>query len=385
MADWLFNQEHALFRDTVRRYIEREIEPKVKVWEESGEVPRKIFRQVGEQGYLGIRFPSQWGGLDGDCLFEAVWIEELARVGAGGVGAALSGHTTIGLTPIWRWGTEEQKRRYLAPGIRGEKIAALAITEPDGGSDVAGMTTVAQRTPAGFRLYGSKLFITNGGHADVVVVAAKTEPSQGHRGISLFLVERQWPGFQVGRILDKLGWRSSDTAELFFDGVLVPHDNVLGEINQGFKYLMENFQWERIAMSLAAVALADRALVDAISYAHHRRQFGRPLAGFQVIRHRLVDLAADIEKSRQLTYRALFCYSGGEDASTLATMAKAYAGEMVRRVADGALQVFGGNGYMMDYPIQRYWRDARVVSIGGGTTEIMHEILTKKLGLKEEK
>jgi len=379
MTSWLFQPEHDLFRRTVSKFLEQEIAPVIDDCEAQGFVPRNIFRTVGQAGYLGIPFPEADGGLGGDLLWEAVWIEELARLGSGGVGAALSGHTTIGLRPIWRWGTDVQKTRYLGPGIQGDLICALAVTEPEAGSDVEAMRTMATPVDGGFLLHGSKLFITNGTQADVVVVAAKTQPERGHRGISLFLVESSWPGFRVGRRLDKLGWRASDTAELFFDDVFVPYDQVLGEPDRGFFYLMEGFEWERITLALSAVALADRALQDAIAYSRERRQFGRPLTGFQVIRHHLADLAVDVEKARQLTYRALYLVATGQPARLEAAMAKAYAGEMARRVTDGALQVFGGNGYMMDYPAQRYWRDARVLSIGGGATEVMYEIIAKSL------
>ena len=379
MTSWLFQPEHDLFRKTVRTFLDREIAPDIEEWEALGQVPRHIFRTVGAQGYLGVGFPEADGGLGGDVMAEAVWIEELARLGSGGVGAALSGHTTIGLMPIGRWANAAQKARYLRPGIRGDCICALAVTEPDAGSDVASIRTVATEAEGGFRLNGTKLFITNGTQADVVVVAAKTRPDLGHRGISLFLVERSQPGFRVGRRLDKLGWRASDTAELFFDDVLVPADHLLGEPEKGFYYLMEGFQWERITLALSAVALAERALWDALAYSQARQQFGRALRGFQVIRHHLVDLAVDVEKARQLTYRALYLYATEGNAHHEAAMAKAYAGEMARRVTDGALQVFGGNGYMMDYPTQRYWRDARVLSIGGGATEVMYEVIANAL------
>ncbi len=379
MDTWPFSADHELFRHSIRKFLEQEMLPVIDEFEQLGVVPREIFQKTGQKGYLGIRFPESEGGLGGDVLFEAVWIEELARLGSGGLAASLSGHTTIGLTPIWRWGTKIQKVQYLRPGILGDKICALAVTEPDAGSDVASIRTRAEKVPGGFLLNGSKLFITNGTQADVVIVAAKTNPDQGRRGISLFLVDTHSPGFRVGRRLDKLGWHASDTAELYFDGVMVPEDHLLGTLGQGFWYLMEEFQWERITLALSAVALAARALDDALAYVGKREQFGKPLQGFQVIRHHLVDLAVDIEKARQLTYRALYVFAEEGDVSILSAMAKAYAGEMARRVSDGALQVFGGNGYMMDYPVQRYWRDARILSIGGGATEVMYEIVAKAL------
>lgn len=380
MRSWLFQEEHDLFRRTVRHFLEQEIAPAIDLCETRGSVPREIFRKVGQQAYLGIPFPESVGGLGGDILSQAVWIEELCRLGSGGIAAALTAQTVIALTPIWRWGSEMQKQQYLNPGIRGDKIFALAVTEPDAGSDVAAIRTTAYKKPGGYLLKGSKLFITNGTQADVVVVAAKTSPDKGRKGISLFLVDSRWAGFRVGRRLEKLGWRASDTAELFFDGIMIPQDHLLGECNRGFYYLIdEGFVYERIAMALSAVSLAERALSDASRYAQEREQFGRHLAEFQVIRHKLVDMALDLVKARRLTYRALYLFAKDDDAKIAAAMAKAYAGEMARRVTDDALQIFGGNGYMMDYPLQRYWRDARILSIGGGATEVMYDIVAKSV------
>ncbi|ADG06429.1 acyl-CoA dehydrogenase family protein [Kyrpidia tusciae] len=380
MEHWLFTKEHEQFRTAVRRWVEKEIAPRVEEWEREGRVPREMYRRAGELGYLGLKFPEAYGGSD-DLLADAIFVEEIARCGSGGAAAALTATTGIGATPIWRFGNEEQKRRYLVPAIRGEKIAALGVTEPDAGSDVASMRTVARREGDHYVLTGSKMFITGGASADYVCVAAKTDPSAGHRGVSMFIVEAGMPGFSVGRTLRKLGWRASDTAELILDGVQVPAENLVGEENQGFRYIMINFQWERIMLALSSVAAAEKALEDALRYSRERTQFGRPIGTFQALRHKMVDMAVDIEKARSLTYRALYLYARGEDVTVAASMAKAYAGEMVNRVTDAALQIHGGNGYMMEYPVQRYWRDARIMSIGGGTTQIMYEILTKRLGI----
>ncbi|MDI3328340.1 MAG: acyl-CoA dehydrogenase family protein [Alicyclobacillaceae bacterium] len=380
MGHWIFTKEHERFRESVRRWVEKEVAPHVEEWEREGRVPRSLFRRAGELGFLGLKFPAEYGGSD-DLIADAVFVEEISRCGSGGVAAALMAHSGIGATPVWRFGNHEQKLKYLVPAIRGEKISALGITEPDAGSDVASIRTTARREGDHYVLNGSKMFITNGASADFVCIAAKTDPDAGHRGISLFVVETDRPGFTVGKTLKKLGWRASDTAELILEDVRVPVENLLGVENQGFRYIMINFQWERIIMALSSVAMGEKALEETVRYSRERTQFGQPIGRFQVLRHYMVDMAVDIEKARSLAYRALYLYARGEDAVTEATMAKAYAGEMINRVTDTALQIHGGNGYMMEYPVQRYWRDARLMSIGGGTTQIMNEILVKRLGI----
>ncbi|MHB1626763.1 MAG: acyl-CoA dehydrogenase family protein [Bacilli bacterium] len=383
MGHWIFNQEHGIFRASVRRFVEREIAPFVEEWEQAGEIPRQVVRRAGELGFLGAKFPEQYGGGGGDFIYDAVVVEEFARCGSGGVATALSATVEIAATPIWRFGDEEQKLRYVKPAAEGRMTGALGITEPDAGSDVASLRTVARRDGGEYVISGSKTFITNGVSADFVCVAAATDMSLGHRGISLFVVEADTPGFSVGRKFKKLGWRASDTAELFFDDVRVPVANRVGEENRGFYYLMQNFQWERIVMAVSSVSLADAALAAALKYSGERMQFGRPIQKFQVLQHKMVDMAVDIEKARNLAYWALHLYQEGKECATEATMAKSFGGEMVRRVTDAALQIFGGAGYMMEYPVQRFWRDARVMSIGGGTTQVMNEILVKQLGISE--
>lgn len=381
MTHWMFQEEHEIFRKAVRRFVEKEISPHIEQWEQEGEVPRSLFQRCGELGYLGIKFPEEYGGMGSDLLMETVFLEELTKCGSGGISASIAGHIGIASTPIWRFGNEEQKRKYLTPSIQGEMIGALGITEPNAGSDVASIQTSAKRQGEYYLLNGTKTFITNGVHADYVVVAAKTRDQPMHQNISLFIVETNWKGFSVGNKLQKLGWRGSDTAEMFFENVKIPKENLLGKENEGFKYIMENFQWERLTLALSSVALAEKALVDAMQYSKERIQFGKPIRQFQVLRHKMVDMAVDIEKARYITYRAIYHYNKGENVTTEATMAKAYAGEMVSRVCDEALQIHGGNGYMMEFPVQRYWRDARIQAIGGGTTEIMKEILVKQLDI----
>ncbi|KAA0965202.1 acyl-CoA dehydrogenase [Sporosarcina sp. ANT_H38] len=383
MTHWMFTEEHNMFRNSVKKFVEKEITPFVEEWEEAGEVPRSVFERVGELGYLGTKFPVEYGGAGSDLIMDAIFNEELTKCGSGGIGASIVAHIGIALTPIWRFGNHEQKLKYLQPGVEGKKIAALGITEPNAGSDVSSIGTKAVDKGDHYLLNGSKTFITNGVNADYVVVAAKTADGSGHRNMSLFIVESTWEGFSVGKKLDKLGWRGSDTGELYFENVKVPKENLIGRLNEGFKYIMINFQWERLTLALSSIALAEKALEDTVRYSKERIQFGGPLAQFQVLRHKMVDMAIDIEKARSITYRTVYRYDKGQDVTTEATMAKAYAAEMVSRVCDQALQIHGGNGYMMEYPVQRYWRDARLQSIGGGTTQIMNEILTKRLQIIE--
>lgn len=382
MPHWIFTEEHEMFRKAVRSFIDKEVAPNVEQWEKDGETPRSLYLRMGELGYLGIKYPEEYGGSGLDYIMDAVLTEELSRCGAGGVAAAIGAHTNIAMTSIWKYGTHEQKLRYLVPGIRGEKIAALGITEPGGGSDVSSLKTTAKRQGDFYVLNGSKTFITNGVNANYVIVAAKTKEEPAHRNVSLLIVETHLEGYSMGKKLKKLGWRSSDTGEIFFDNVRVPVENLIGNENEGFKYVMKNFQYERITMALGCIGAAEKAMELAVKYSKERVQFKQPLAGFQVIRHKLVDMAVDIEKARNITYRALYLFNEGKDCVTEATMAKVYATEMVNRVADQALQIHGGNGYMMEYPIQRIWRDARIQTIGGGTTQIMYEILVKQLGIR---
>lgn len=378
---WMFQEEHEIFRKAVRRFVDKEISPHIERWEQEGQVPRSLFKRCGELGYLGIKYPEEYGGMGSDFIMETVFVEELMNCGSGGVSASIGGHVGIASTPIWRFGNEEQKRKYLIPSVKGEMVAALGITEPYAGSDVASIQSTAKKQEEYYILNGTKTFITNGANADYVVVAAKTRERPVHENISLFIVETDWEGFSIGKKLQKLGWRGSDTAELFFENVKIPKENLLGKENEGFKYLMENFQWERLTLALSSIALAEKALEEAMKYSKERIQFGKPIRQFQVLRHKMVDMAVDIEKARYITYRAIYNYNKGENVITEATMAKAYAGEMVSRVCDEAVQIHGGNGYMMEFPVQRYWRDARIQAIGGGTTEIMKEILVKQLDI----
>ncbi|HJP66234.1 MAG TPA: acyl-CoA dehydrogenase family protein [Actinomycetota bacterium] len=377
----LFTPDHDELRSLVRSFVDRDIRPHVERWEEDGEFPvRELFTQAGLIGLFGAKVEPAFGGTGPDLVADAVITEELARCGSGGVAAALGAHKDLGSHYLNRFGTDEQRHRWLAPAVAGEKITALAVTESGTGSDVSAIRTRAERTAAGWTLTGDKTFITNGPIADVLVVAAKTDPDAGHRGITLLVVEAGQPGF-VARRIDTVGWRTSHTGELAFDRCEVPADGLLGELNRGFHHIMENFQWERVVMALAAVAAADQHLELAAAYGRDRHAFGRPVVKFQSWRHRLADLATDIEAARSLAYHALRLMVAGEDATREVSMAKWLATELDWRAADEALQIHGGYGYMMEYPVQRAWRDARLGPIGGGTTEIMKEIIGRSYGL----
>jgi len=381
LSHWLFSKEHEMFRKSVHRFVEEEIIPFLESWETAGEVPRELFRKAAAAGLLGLKYPEQYGGSD-DLLAEAVFLEELGRCGSGGADAALGAHCEIATPPVFNFGNEDQRQRFLVPAIKGEKVAALGITEPGAGSDVSSIATTARRDGSYYLVNGGKIFITNGVNCDYVVAAVKTDAEAGYKGLSLIIIEKGTPGFKVAKKLDKLGWRASDTGELVFEDCRVPQENLLGEENKGFYYIMQNFQWERITLALGAVAGAELAMEQAAQYAGQRVQFGRSLTGFQVTRHKLAQMAAEIEAARQLTYHALDLFARGLNCVQEASMAKLYATEMHSRIADQALQLHGGYGYMMEYPVQRYWRDARLGTIGGGTSEIMKDIIAGNLGFK---
>jgi acyl-CoA dehydrogenase len=310
-----------------------------------------------------------------------VLFEELARCGSGGVAAGIGAHVAIATPPIHDFGTDAQRQRWLAPAVKGVKIVALGVTEPSGGSDIAHVETSARRDADAYVVNGSKMFITNGVNADLAVILVRTKPEGGHQGLSMLVVERGTPGFSVGRKLSKLGWRASDTAELVFQDCRVPIDNRLGEENKGFYLAVGNFQWERLWIAIGAVASAQRSLELAVDYAANRVQFGKTLTSMQVIRHQIADMALMIEEARQLTYYALWLHSQKLPCTKEVSMAKIAATEADVRVADRALQIHGGYGYMSEFPIQRAWRDARLGPIGAGTNEIMREIIAKELDL----
>jgi acyl-CoA dehydrogenase len=369
-----FGPEHDELRATLRRYVERELAPHVDEWERST-FPDSVFADMAAHGFLGLKYPEEYGGQGGDYLHEAVLVEELARAGSGGLAAGIGAHCEIATPPIWKFGTEEQKRRYLVPAIAGERIAALAITEPGTGSDVASVGTRATKVEGGWVVNGEKTYITNGVRADFYVTAVKTTDEGGHGGISFLIVDRG-EGV-VARPLEKLGWHASDTATVAFQDVFVPDDNLLGERDGGFKLIMANFQWERLTMALGAVAAMQLAWERTLRYTREREAFGRRVADFQATRHRMADLETTIHAARCLTYDALRRFCAGRDAIRQVTMAKLFTQRAAVDVIDACLQLHGGAGYMREYGIERMLRDARLGPIGGGTDEIMREILSR--------
>ncbi len=377
-----FGAEHEQLRETVRRFVAAEVAPHVDEWEAAREFPRELFGRCAELGFLGLKFPERYGGQGGDHLHDAIWVEELARGGgSGGVAAGLNAHSSIALPPIFKFGDEEQRQRWLAPGIAGEKVGALGITEPGAGSDVAGISTYARRVDGGYVVNGAKTFITNGVRADFLVCACKTTEQGGHGGISFLVLEREMPGYEVSRKLEKLGWHSSDTGEIALTEVEVPAENLLGEENEGFKLIMANFAWERLLMAIGAVGAMLRLVDVTVAYAREREAFGRPIGKFQAIRHQIAEMATKAETSRALTYNALRLFHEGQDCIREVTMAKLVTQRAVLEIADQALQIHGGYGYMREYGIERAVRDARLGPIGGGTDEIMKEIVGKTMGL----
>ncbi len=377
-----FGEEHEELRETVRRFVEREIAPHVDEWEAAREFPRELFNRCGELGFLGLKFPEAYGGQGGSYLHDAVWTEELSHSGgSGGVAAGLNAHASIAMPPIFNFGTEEQRQRWIVPGIKGEKIGALGITEPGAGSDVASIRTTARREEGYYVVNGAKTFITNGVRADFLVCACKTTTEGGHGGISFLVLEREMPGYEVTRKLEKMGWHASDTGELAFTDVEVPAENVLGDENGGFGLIMANFAWERLDMAIGAVGGMQKAFERTLAYALEREAFGRPIGKFQAIRHKFAEMATRIEASRALTYNALRLFVEGRDCIREVTMAKLLTQRALVEIADECLQIHGGYGYMREYGIERAVRDARLGPIGGGTDEIMKEILGKQLGL----
>ncbi len=374
--------EHQMLRRTVRAFVEKEVVPHVDAWEEAGRIPRTFWRRLGELGLLGLEFPPEYGGGGGDFLSSVVLGEEMARCRSGGVAFSVLVHTDMSSPWLTRYGTEAQKRRHLPGIVSGETVCALGITEPGAGSDMAGIATRAVRDGDRYRLTGSKIFITNGVYGDLYFVAARTGPGSAdrrHAGISMFLVERDTPGFTVSRRLDKMGMRASDTAELSLQDCPVPAENLLGEEGRGFHQLAAGLQRERVMAAVLALSGAAQALEDTLGYLRERHAFDGPLATKQALRHRVADMATEIEAARHLVYHAASLYTAGRDCVTEVSMAKLFATEVANRVAYQAVQLHGGYGYMREFPVERFFRDVRLWTIASGTSEIMREIVAKRL------
>jgi acyl-CoA dehydrogenase len=375
-----FTEEHEMLRDQVRRFVEEEIKPYGENWEQQGFVPREVLRRMGSLGFFGIRYPEAYGGSEMDTLGSVVLAEELGRSTFSGVAITALVHTDMASVHVFNAGTDAQKSRWMRKIVAGEAICAVAVTEPDAGSDVKGIRTTARKTNDGYVLNGTKMFITNGVHADLYCVAAKTgDVGGGSKAVTMFLVEKGTPGFRVGRALDKHGWRSSDTAELVFENCLLPHDAVLGNEGAGFYAIMKNFQNERTVIGAMAMGEAQAALELTVAYLKTRKAFGAPLWDKQAIRQRIAMRAAEVEAGRQLIYSAAWRDAQGQDVTREVSMAKAYCGELVNAVMYDCVQFHGGMGFMRESAIERMSRDARVQAIGGGATEVMLEEVAKRL------
>jgi alkylation response protein AidB-like acyl-CoA dehydrogenase len=379
-----FGPEHADYRESVRRFLAEEMVPNLAEWEREGIVPRKLFASAAEKGMLAMQVPEEYGGAGvDDFRFNQILAEEVGIAGVGGAGLGITLHNDICLPYFLHFADEPQRARWL-PGIAdGSLITALGMTEPEIGSDLASMRTTAIATDAGdsFVLNGSKTFITNGINADLVIVAAKTDPSERHKGISLLIVERGMEGFARGRNLEKIGMHSQDTAELFFDDVRVPAENLLGELGEGFRSMTHNLAQERLSIALAAVGAARGAVQMTLEYVQQRNAFGRPIGEFQHTKFALAEMATEVELATTFCDQAVLALNDAELTAADAAMAKWWCTELQGRVVDRCVQLFGGYGYMLEYPIARAYLDARVTRIYGGTTEIMKEIVGRSLGL----
>ncbi|HEY8642887.1 MAG TPA: acyl-CoA dehydrogenase family protein [Candidatus Dormibacteraeota bacterium] len=375
-----FTDAHEELRLHIRRFLEKEVVPHLEEWEETL-FPDGIFKRFGELGFLGLRYPPELGGQGGDYFSAVVLSEEMARSHCGGLGMAVAVQTEMATPPVFKFGTEAQKRRFLAPAIAGDAIAAIAMTEPDAGSDLAGMKTTARRYGDEYVINGRKIFITNGARCAWCLVVAKTDSEAGHGGFSLFVVPKETPGFQVTRTLKKLGMHSSDTAELLFEDCKVPADFRLGEEGEGWKNLMWELQGERLIAACGHIAGAQGIFEYALQYAKDRNAFGRPIGKFQVIKHKLVDMANRIAVVRAFVYETAKRWDEGEYPVREISQAKLMATQVNVEVADDAIQILGGHGYMAEFPVERAWRDARLSRIGAGTDEIMKEIIAKTYGL----
>ncbi len=372
-----FTEEHELIRQTVKRFCQEEIAPHAAAWDSEGQFPRDLFRKAGALGLFGIRIDPKWGGSGLDWWSTSAYIEAMRHSESGSVNMAFMVQSDITIPVIQELGSEEQKQEFLPPAVRGESIGALAVSEPGGGSDVAAIKTSARMDGDDLVISGQKLWITNGCRADFIVLAVRTGP-EGHKGISLILFPAKTPGFSVGKKLSKIGNLASDTAELFFDECRVPKRLVLGEMNKGFYYIMQNFQGERLAAALGSLATIDYAIRKALDYGGERQAFGTPIRKYQVWRHRFAEHLTAIEAGRWLVYRALDLVNRGQPAVREVSMAKLYTSELSQKVIYDCMQIFGGFGYTTDYPIGRMWRDARLSTIGAGTSEIMKEIIAKE-------
>ena len=378
--DFALSEEQELFRKSVRDFVEKEVIPVAREMDERGEFPMALFRRCGELGYFGLRYPESVDGMGADFTTFCLMAEEIAR-GSLALAAAVSMQSLMGTDFVYRFGTDDHKARLLAPALRGEKIGTIAMTEPDFGSDLGGITTRAIRDGNGWVLSGRKMWITSATVADFFTVAAKTDPDAGFKGIDMFLVERGMPGLSVGKRIEKMGVRASETSELILESVRVPPENLLGEQGTGFKNLSAILGEIRTMTGALSLGLAQAALDASIRYSHERVQFGKPIGAFQAIAHKIAEMGTHLEAARGLVYRAAWHVDSGKPDMKLASMAKLFATEMANKAADECTRIFGSYGFAMEYDAQRYFRDARFLLYGGGTSEILRGIIAKELGV----
>ncbi|MGY0407876.1 MAG: acyl-CoA dehydrogenase family protein [Polaribacter sp.] len=371
-----FTEEHEFFRTSFKNFLQKEVVPHIEKWEKNGTIERFIWKKFGEMGYFGLNTPEAYGGMNLDLFYTVIFLEELQKINSGGFAAAMWAHAYLAMTHLNKEGSETIKQQYLAPSVAGEKIGCLCITEPFGGSDVAGMRSTAIRKGDTFILNGSKTFITNGVYSDYLIVAAKTNPSEKYAGISIFVVDRKTAGISATK-LDKLGWKASDTAEIAFDNVVIPAENLMGEEGKGFPYIMQHFALERLIMGINAHARAEFALDYAVNYMQERVAFGKSLDKFQALRHKIAEMASRVDMCKEYNYSIAKRLNDGEYVVKEASMTKLLSTKMADEVIYDALQMLGGYGYMEDYPMARLFRDSRLGPIGGGTSEILKEIIAK--------
>jgi alkylation response protein AidB-like acyl-CoA dehydrogenase len=376
MSQIYFTEEHNLFRESLRDFLHKEVVPHIETWEKSGKIERFIWKKFGEMGYFGLAYPEEYGGLDLDLFYTVILLEELQRINSGGFAAAMWAHAYLAMTHVNKEGSPAIKEKYLSKSISGDLIGCLCITEPFGGSDVAGMRTTAELRGDHYVINGSKTFITNGVYSDYLVVAAKTKPELGNKGISIFIMDRDTKGISATK-LDKLGWRASDTAEIAFDNVAVPVSQLMGEEGQGFPYLMQHLALERLIMGVNAHARAEYALEYAKQYMSERMAFGKTIDKFQALRHSFADCETQKEICKQFNYYVAKRLDMGDYVVKEATMSKLQSTKMADDVIYQCLQFLGGYGYMEEYPLARMLRDSRLGPIGGGTSEILREIIAK--------
>jgi citronellyl-CoA dehydrogenase len=373
-----FNKDHEMVRKAIREFVDKEINPYMDEWEDKGEAPlHDLFKKMGDLGFLGIRYDPKYGGQGLDYWYDTVFLEELGRIHGSGIPVAIAVQTHMATPAIDEFGTEYLKNTYLKPAIAGEMVTSIAVTEPGAGSDVSAIQTSARKDGDSYILNGSKTYITNGTQADFLTLLARTSDDPGYHSFSLFVVPTKLPGFQVSRKLNKMGLRSSDTAELFFDDMRIPAENLIGKEGQGFIYQMRQFQHERFSAIPMSYIAAEEMIAMTVEHIRQRIVFGKALISKQVLRHRLADWQTEIECLRQLTYHIVRMKQAGLDVTREVSMGKLYAARVIQKVADGCLQMYGGLGFMEEMLISRCYRDAKLISIGGGTDEIMREIIAK--------